>query len=125
MTTVIQCSSTTHLTTAFFITVVLAVLLPITNPAGIDTLARIAHVLLWCTGWLRRDTQNVCLIRAIHAVALSVAGEGSGDAGSVSASELAAAAGVIGTAQLITAVPTVIHTVTAEEEVWRKNQNKE
>lgn len=51
-----------RLTAAFFVTVVVTVLLPIANLAVINTLARTAHVVLRSAGWLRRDAQAVGLI---------------------------------------------------------------
>lgn len=72
--------------------------------------------MLRSTGGLRCNTQAVYLIRAICTVTLSVTGEGGGDTGSVPTGELVAAAGVVGAAPLITAVPAVVHTITSEEE---------
>lgn len=104
------------LTAAFFITVVLTVLLSIAHLIGIDALSRLAHVLLRRAGGLRREAQAVRLVRTIQTVVLSVADVERVDAGSVTAGELVAAAGIIRTAQLIAAISTVIHAITATEE---------
>lgn len=105
-----------RLTAAFFISAVLAVLLPVADLTFIDALAWHAHVLVRCTGGLGCDTQAVHLIWPVHAVSHPVTSEGVGDAGPVTTGELITSAGVISTTKLITAVSAVVHTVTAGEE---------
>lgn len=115
-----KCPTVSHiclpLTAAFFITVVLTVLLSVAHLIGIDALSRLAHVLLRRAGGLRREAQAVRLVRTIQTVVLPVADVERVDAGSVTAGELVAAAGIIRTAQLIAAVSAVIHVITATEE---------
>lgn len=101
-------------TTAFFVTVVLTVLLCAVQFVDVSALALLAHILLRNTGGLGRDAQAVCFIWAVHAVTLSITGKGG--AASVSADELVSAACCVGIAQLITAIPAVLHMVTAGEE---------
>ncbi|TNN26602.1 hypothetical protein EYF80_063261 [Liparis tanakae] len=88
------------------------ILLSVAHLAVVDALARLAHVLLRGAGGLRRDAQALRFIRAVRAVALPVAGVGGRDARPVTAGELAAAARVVGTAQLVAAVPAVVYMVT-------------
>lgn len=101
------------LTTALFVAVVLAVLLPVAHLGVVDALSRLAHELVRGAGGMRRDAQALRLVRPVHAIRLAVADVEGVDAGSVAAGELVAAAGAVDAAQLVAAVATVVHTVTA------------
>lgn len=101
------------LTTAFFIAVVLAVLESVAHLVKINALAGRAQVLIGGTGGMRCDTQTVRFVRAIRAVELPITNERRPNARPIAAGKLVGRACVIGTAQLVAAVTTVVHAVTA------------
>ena len=101
------------LTASLLITVIRAVLLRVADLVGVNTLARLAQVLSRGTGRLGGAAHAFCLVRTVQTVGLAIAGKGGWDAGAVLAGELVAGAGVVGTVQLVAAVPAVIDSVTA------------
>lgn len=83
----------------------------------VNTLPRIAHEFSRCTGGFWTPAQALEFISAVLTVCITITYIRRWNTHSILAGELLTGAGAVHAADLITAVPTVIHTVTAEEEI--------
>lgn len=100
------------LTTSLLVAVVRAVVVPVAHLAQGDTVSIITYELSRGAGGWRRVAQVIQLIRLVATVIVPVTDKVVGHAASILAGELMLRAWLIGTTLLITAVPTVITSIT-------------